>query len=332
MGSIYSKVNLLCNQLFSGLVVIMICFTVVITTPAKWSKVESNTLAWLRAVYFINEDHGWVGGSNGTLLTTADGGLTWRQNRKFTNDNIRDLYFSDAEHGWLLCEREVYSGTSKSSSYLLKTSDGGVSWDAIELVDSHDRLVRFFFTRDGYGYAVGEGGGIWQMLDDKKSWKRVGLPVSYLILGVSFLDDSRGVLVGGGGTVLFTRDGGVEWERAAMSHNATSRFNSVFFIDRENGWTAGAEGKIFVTNNGGKFWRRQVSGTNENLSDVFFVNLNEGFAIGDNGTMVETKTGGSKWVPVTTGIKSPLEKLFFIGSVGFAVGYGGVILMNRPSP
>jgi len=294
--------------------------------------VESKTLAWLKAVYFINENLGWVGGSKGTFLTTVDGGRTWRQDKKFTTDNIRDIYFSDAEHGWLLCEHDIFADPSKPPSYLLKTSNGGVSWQAVDLPESHDKLFRLFFTRDGYGYSVGEGGAFWQMLDDKQSWKRVELPVRYLILDVVFLDDLRGVLVGGGGTALFTRDGGAKWERAVFSNSETTRLNSVFFIDRDNGWTAGTKGKIFVTNNGGKVWYPQPSRTTEDLSDVFFVNSKEGFASGNKGTIVETKNGGSEWVTVDTGVNSPLERLFFVGPVGFAVGYGGVILTNRPAP
>ena len=272
---------------------------------------------------------GWIGGSKGTLLTTDDGGRTWRQTKKFTPDNIRDIYFSDAAHGWLLCERNVYSSSSKPPSYLLKTSDGGVSWQPVELTDSRDRLVRFFFTRDAYGYAMGEGGGLWQMLDDKKSWKRIGLPVRHLILGGVFLDDFNGILVGGGGTVLLTSDGGVEWKPTKLTGDMISRLNSVFFVDRENGWIVGNSGKIFATSNGGNTWRNEASGTNEDLIDVFFLNSKEGFAIGDRGTILKTKTGGATWTSDTSGVNSPLERVFFVGRVGFVVGYGGTILTNR---
>jgi photosystem II stability/assembly factor-like uncharacterized protein len=318
--------------LFSGLIMLTMFGAMVVNASATWSRVESKTLAWLKAVYFVNENLGWVAGSKGTLLSTDDGGRTWRQTKKFTADNIRDLYFSDARHGWLLCERNVYTSSSKPPSYILQTSDGGSTWQTVELTDSRDRLVRFFFTRDGHGYAVGEGGGIWQMLDDKGSWKRIALPIRYLILSGAFLDDFKGILVGGGGTILLTGDGGVEWTPTKLLEGKISRLNSVFFVDRDKGWIVGNEGKIFITDNGGKIWQEGASGTNEDLSDVFFLDSKAGFAVGDKGTIVQTRTGGATWTKDDSGVNSPLERVFFVGPVGFAVGYGGVILTNRPLP
>src|SRR6185436_11515811 len=41
-------------------------------TAATWSRQRSGTMAWLHAVHFIDQNHGWVAGSNGTLLETMD--------------------------------------------------------------------------------------------------------------------------------------------------------------------------------------------------------------------------------------------------------------------
>ena len=330
MGTRLTGIIFFRGRLYPRSILIAIFFVMLVApTPAQWSKVESKTLAWLRAVYFIDEDLGWIGGSKGTLLKTVDGGRSWKQEKKFTDDNIRDLYFSDAMHGWLLCEREVYNSATKAPSYFLKTSDGGVSWQPVEVAESTDRLVRLFFTRDGYGYAVGQGGGYWQMLDDKETWKRVALPVRYLIMGAAFVDDLRGIMVGGGGTALLTTDGGLRWERAAVADVSTSRLNSVYFIDRVTGWAAGSSGKIYVTKDGGKSWRPQASKTGVDLTDIYFFNSKEGVVVGRNGTILETRTGGAEWAATVSGVNSPLERVVFTKSAGFAVGYGGVILTNR---
>lgn len=299
------------------------------TAMAEWTKQNSGTLAALRSVYFIDENKGWIVGSNGTFLVTDNGGKAWKRGRKFTDDNIRDVYFSDPTTGWLLCDRGPFRDTESSPSYLMRTIDGGSNWERNNFPESSDRLVRFFFTKDGYGFAVGEGGGIWQMLDDKKTWKRSELPSRFLIFAGTFIDDFNGVLVGSGGTVLFTFDRGVEWKNAIIPAGAKTRLHSVFFINQDTGWTAGVKGKIYVTSNGGKVWREQTSGINQDISDIFFVNLTNGFAVGDKGTIIETKSGGVTWTAVDTGFNSPLERVFFIGKKGFIVGFGGVILTNR---
>jgi photosystem II stability/assembly factor-like uncharacterized protein len=297
------------------------------SAAAEWKQLPSPTLAWLRSVYFADVNHGWIVGSKGTVLTSEDGGGTWRKAKKITDDNIWDVYFSDSKNGWLLCESDIYSG-AMSHSYLLQTSDGGKSWERLNFTDSHDRIVRFFFNKDGSGAAIGEGGSIWQMMPDKKSWKRKDLPSKLLMLDGTFVDSLNGVMVGGGGKILVTSDGGGEWNDAIVPSGARARKNSFLFVDHTTGWAVGAQGKIYVSRNRGKSWREQISGVSESLSDVFFVDPVEGYAVGDKGLILETKSAGEKWTTSDARIKSKLERVFFVGKKGFAVGFGGVILTN----
>src|SRR5213595_1806426 len=44
---------------------------------SSWTRQPSGTMAWLHAVYFLDQDRGWIAGANGTLLSTVDGGATW---------------------------------------------------------------------------------------------------------------------------------------------------------------------------------------------------------------------------------------------------------------
>lgn len=306
--------------------VLIFCFVCFQTTKAGWVKQNSGTFAWLHSVYFANQNKGWIVGSKGTFLTTEDGGKSWRQNKKFTEDNIRDIYFPDEKNGWLLCERNIYTLGDLSPSYLMKTSDGGASWEKINFTEGKDRIIRLFFAANGYGFAVGESGAFLAMQNDKKTWKKFALPVRYLMLGGKFTDNLHGSVVGGGGTVLFTEDGGLSWNQAKLADDPKTKLASIFFVDQKTGWTVGDQGKIYFTNNGGKLWREQSSNVTENLSDVFFVNTEKGFAVGDGGMILHTATAGNVWNVEKTDSKHKLEKVFFVGKKGFAVGFGGTIL------
>src|SRR5919202_52926 len=66
-----------------------------------WTPQSSGTLAWLHAVYFLDENRGWAVGGNGVLLTTVDGGASWKAMRRPTEDALRDIYFADERTGWL---------------------------------------------------------------------------------------------------------------------------------------------------------------------------------------------------------------------------------------
>lgn len=296
---------------------------------ADWQKVKSNTLAWLHAVYFVNQNRGWIAGSNGTLLITEDGGSSWTATGKFTEDTIRDIYFSDENHGWLLAEKDIYGGGGQfSPSSILETSDGGKTWEKVKLEgEGKERLVRIFFSKEGTGRTVGEAGTMFEMQHGAKVWKKQNIPVRYLLLDGSFLDQKKGLIVGGGGSAFFTEDSGNSWKPSVFAKKANAKLNSVFFINRNIGWTVGANGKIYSTNNGGKLWRGQNSGVAQNLFDVFFMNTAEGWAVGDEGTILHTTTAGNIWEEVSSNTKHKLERVFFNGKKVWVVGFGGTIMV-----
>ena len=307
----------------------LLCFQ---TAEAGWTKQNSGTFAWLHSVYFLNENKGWIVGSQGTFLSTGDSGNTWKQPpRRFTEDRIRDVYFADEETGWILCERDIYNLGEAAPSYLMKTTDGGASWEKIEFGAGRDRIAQMFFTKSGYGYAVGESGVFFVMQDDKKTWKKTPVPSRYLLLDGDFPDDLHGAIVGGGRTILFTEDAGLTWNKATVLGKSETKLNSIFFINTRYGWTVGSNGKIYATTNAGKIWREQVSNVDKDLLDVYFTSPTEGWAVGDRGAILHTTTAGSTWLPVESNARHKLEKVVFAGRRGFAVGFGGTILLYDSS-
>ena len=164
---------------------------------------------------------------------------------------------------------------------------------------------------------------------EKDKWKSTPLPVQYLILGASFVDDQSLVLVGGGGTIIFSVDAGSEWTTATTVEGHGRKLNSVYFTDPKNGWAVGDGGEVYFTNNGGKLWRRQNSGAAENLLDVRFADSLTGFAVGDKGTILRYNSNGS-WSREPAVTSRRLERVFFAGRKGVAVGFGGEILAYKP--
>src|SRR5438067_13613920 len=106
-------------------------------SASPWTRQPSGTMAWLRAVYFLDQNRGWVAGSNGTLLTTTDGGATWKKLSTLTKDTLQDVYFADKEVGWLIATRDILKlKTNEPASYLLRTEDGGMNWRQVLLNSS----------------------------------------------------------------------------------------------------------------------------------------------------------------------------------------------------
>ncbi len=293
-------------------------------------KQEAKTFAWLHDIFFLNENKGWIAGSNGEFIQTEDGGRTWIRNKKFTEDTIQEVHFFDENNGWLLCERDVFTLGSDSPSYLLTTTDGGKTWKTVNFTgNERKRITKFFFGIDGVGIAIGESGTVYSVVDNDLNWKRVQSPVQYLLNDGTFIDRFRGAIVGGGGTILITEDAGVTWQPSIVSGNDNKKLNSIFFINQRTGWAVGADGNVFQTINSGKVWRKQKTGVDSNLTDVFFTDSADGWAIGENGTILRSKTAGNVWNQVNVNTKHRLEKILFVGDRGWIVGFGGTILFYQ---
>lgn len=318
-------------QLISKVIIFIFILGLFQTANAKWIKRDSNTLAWLKTVHFIDDNKGFIGGSGGTLLKTSDAGKTWQKAPSFTKDTILEIVFTDQKTGWILCERDIFSLGNMAPSYLMKTTDGGKSWEKIDFNNNQrKRISRIFFSKSGFGLAVGETGVLYGLQDDNVTWKRLSPPSLYLMRDGVFIDDLRGAIVGGGGTIFFTEDAGTTWNPAFVADKQKAKLNSIFFIGAKYGWAVGSKGKIYQTINGGKFWRVQKTRVSENLNDVYFLNNAEGWAIGNGGTILHTTTGGNVWKEESNFLEHKLEEIVFHGKKGWIVGFGGTIMFYDP--
>ena len=328
---------------------------------ASWQRQRTGTLAWLHSVFFVDERRGWAAGSKGALLSTADGGETWAVRPRPTEDALRDIFFADAETGWLVCERSIYMPMEKdeSVSYLLKTSDGGANWSRVEVTRGADvdvKLAGLRFADREHGWVFGEMGALFVTRDGGSTWSRQRVPTRHLLLGGSFHDAQTGWLAGGGLTVLKTSDGGSTWRaglvflpavaqarKGAQSVEVTprqldpvepaarqgQRLNAVCFKGPERGWAVGSGGRILSTVDGGATWRPQASGVAEDLFDVKFFDESEGWAVGVGGAMLHTRDGGRTWAEAKRVTTHALERLFLVGRRGWAVGFGGTAVALR---
>jgi photosystem II stability/assembly factor-like uncharacterized protein len=288
-------------------------------------------MAWLRSVYFLDQNRGWVAGSNGTLLQTTDGGATWKKLLPLTHDTLHDVYFANENVGWLLAERDLLKLTRNDEprAYLLKTEDGGFSWRRIFLNSPgpNVRLVRAIFADSQRGWVFGETGIIFVTRDGGDHWERQASPTKHLLLGGAFVDYAHLWLVGAGGTIVQSGDAGMTWQSGIVRDDANTRFTAASFVGKSLGWAVGAAGSIFRTTDGGRTWFAQRSNVDADLFDVKFIDRNEGWAAGTEGLLLHTNDGGAHWMVESNATSHALQRLFFVDrNHGWAVGFGGTIL------
>lgn len=123
------------------------------------------TRGLLHSVKFTDVNHGLVAGEieDGDemfyfTLRTRDGGQMWEQSR-VPSRSIQSTRFLDATYGWTVANasREVPAGAMLYDTVLLRTEDGGKSWEPDYAAQgSHIRSV--FFVSPTQGWAVGDNG------------------------------------------------------------------------------------------------------------------------------------------------------------------------------
>jgi len=110
---------------------------------------------------------------------------------------------------------------------------------------------------------------------------------------VQAIDADHVIVVGYGGKILTTSDGGFTWSKVDSGTNRA--LYRVHFVDPNHGWISGQEGLILHTSDGGKTWERQKSGTQVYLFALQFLDTMHGWAVGDKSIFLETVDGGKNW-------------------------------------
>jgi hypothetical protein len=111
---------------------------------------------FLLCAYFINEQTGFVGGTDGALLRTTDGGQTWTPAvLGYTNLGFASFAFVDDSHGYA-----ITNYFNSGSSEIYETFDTGLTWQKI--YTTGNGLFNLAAV-NGKVYISGDGGTLLQL-------------------------------------------------------------------------------------------------------------------------------------------------------------------------
>jgi len=169
-----------------------------------WHNQTPQGIGRLHAVYFIDSLRGWIATGGGTiedfgnLYRTLEGGKTWEPQITQVNDSFYRIWFVDALHGWVAGQNGI-----------LRTINGGNSWEMKSPAISASYLVNIRFVDPLHGWAVGVAGAISYTSDGGETWTRQQSKTSITLEDLDFVNKDSGWAVGGFGTVLHTESGGM---------------------------------------------------------------------------------------------------------------------------
>jgi len=156
----------------------------------------------LYGISYGDADHAWLAGEFGIVLTSHDGGRTWKQQHSPIETTLFGVSFKDAQHGWAV----------GSDTTIIRTEDGGATWNP-QPGPTMQRPLYDVSVRGNTGWIVGEAGTMLKSTDGGESWAVEPLPIQLAarwIRSVWLTPSGHGLAVGAEGLVFRVDDGRLE--------------------------------------------------------------------------------------------------------------------------
>ena len=244
-----------------------------------WEAVAGPFLNPLNSIFFTNAANGYVADADVLIFRTNDQAQSWNQFYPNqwplnVNRNLRDIYFTDATHGY------ICGGKNFGNGLIYRTTDGGATWSFSEF--NHElRAVRFQTPSEGivvgYGACLetNDGGISWNIGDGE---------------GLYFMDAE----VMKGKLYRVTLDGRVEvretptapWnrirEKSSHMHTSSKAF-CIGISDQEDIVLGGLDGFVSVRRYGETSWKDYRTFDGTSVHDIEFTKDGQIIAAGENG-------------------------------------------------
>jgi photosystem II stability/assembly factor-like uncharacterized protein len=265
---------------------------------ASWKQVQVPTSVMLTRVFFADDQHGWVVGHDGNVLYSRDGGLTWSLQRDGLADQVR---INEARAGRAR-ERvaeleEALAAATDAQSELLARSLEDAQWRLDNALEAMERPV----------YAPP-------------------------LMDVWFATPEQGWASGAYGTLLYTANGGRNWED--WSHKVDNpeelHLNGVVGDTRGGVFLASEWGTVFRSGNGGETWQALETGYDGSFFGVV-ISPDSGdiFAYGLRGTIYRADADELEWQALDSGVSASLFGVTADGATLVFVGRGGTATLTN---
>lgn len=318
------------KQIVIVLAIAFICISCSYVKPLSynpWQVVPVPTEANLQDIAFTGDpNHGWVVGSNSTLLETTDGGKSWQERKlELGEQNYRFTSISFAgKEGWITGEPGILLHTTDDGSSwsriplseklpgspntivalgpklaemtttvgaIYQTKDAGQTWKA--MVEEAVGVVRNISrSEDGKYVAVSYKGNFYSTWEPGQSaWVQHQRNNSKRLQSMGFGKDGRLWVLARGGQLQFTSAEDPEvWEEAQNPEFSTSwGLLDLAYRTPEEIWLAGGSGNLLCSLDGGKTWQkdREIESVPSNLYKIVFLTPEQGFIIGQKGVLLK---------------------------------------------
>lgn len=302
---------------------------------------SSGTKASFRGLSVPDDQTVWVSGSNGTVGRSLDGGANWvfQQVKEYEKTDFRDIEAFDANSA-------IIMGID-SPAYILKTIDGGKSWNKV--YEDHSKgvfLDAMDFESSGRGMAIGDpmnsrflmlctfdSGSSWKKVNPDKSPKASEGEACFASSGSNIISREPGgemlVISGGQSSHIFFKK-----EKIAIplaSGRTSTGANAIALKNKNQFMIVGGDfeqkdsvkGNCVYTRNAGKTWKTPRVPPNGYRSSVAFLGKKSWITCGLSGADITFNNGKTFRAVSNTGFH--VCKKSKKGNAVFFAGGGGRI-------
>ena len=277
-------------------------------------------IAFLTCIFVAvscNNHSGALESNKNTPISPSPNTTHWVAGQSISPYDLLAVDFVDGKTGWAVGDISPEGGS------LLRTTDGGTSWQVIYKTTEVFSAIQFITATRGW--MAGFAGRIESTTDGGFTWNTQRLEREGEVLNsLCFIDAERGFAAGGHGLVLRTTDGGKTWEQIATGR--VEDFWAMRFASPERGIIVGEDGVILATTDGGKTWTQKKSGTTKALLGLAITAEGLSIAVGEGGTILRSENGAD-WALNNSGTNEMLSAVAAAdNSILWAVGARGTTL------
>ena len=310
-----------------------------VDSGVSWiSAQESNKCGTdnLEFVSFSNQQHGIIGGENGTLLFSNDSGITWQFAFPYLNASLdfKNSCFIDPLQGFLLTQNK----SCTNMSILLFTDNGGEKWTIIDTASYYIDFLRSVNNQSILCFNNFSINGITLISPGDKSVQHQPITTDLNLFDLFPVTSDTFFTTGSStyglystteGMIFKSTDRGMTFDRvSSVDHNDARNkyFRSITFSDSATGWVVGDSGIILKSIDSGYTWQRQPSLTTDTLTKIRFCNHYFGWASGGSKIFL-TGDGGETWQDKSILTSTKVSDVFCSDPQNcWAVGDDGLIL------
>ena len=210
---------------------------------------------------------------------------------------IFDFSFPNGQStvGFAVGSNSPYGG----DGIVLKTTDGGTSWEKIS-TDTIPGLKTVCFISSDVGYAAGFQDFCMKTTDGGSTWEQqiIGSKLWYFN-HIEFWDSDNGIIVSFPSDVYSTSNGGVTWTLAA---GAKDGVEDLCYANANILYLVGIDETIYKSTDGGFLWTKIYFGVQlQSFYGVDFYDSNYGMVCGVDGKVLITTDGGTNWIERNNG-------------------------------